>query len=170
MSRVGAEKRKYGVKKKTLFFLLLYYPLSLLIYMGFFYGVSWLLRMSGTSHDLGIAIAVTYGVLFVGTPILMAVLMRFSLLPWVVDPFAAAEIPLFLTIGMVVNQMKHTEELSAAILLVNGKLTDDGGEGWIFLIGLFLFGLAASFSAARTKRESIAYRLLSESPPEDREI
>ncbi len=158
------------MKNKKLPVLLSYYVLSLLIYMGFFCGVSWLFRLSGTSDDLGTAIAVTYGILFVGTPILTAVLMRFSLLPWVIDPFAAAEIPLFLYVGMVTNQMRHTSELYSAFLSVNGKLSDDGGTGWLFLWGLFLLGLLTSLSFERRRKQNISYRLLSKFFPEDRGI
>ena len=86
--------------------------------------------------------AVTYGVLFVMTPVLVAILMRFSLFKWYVDPIAAAEIPLFLYVGMLFNQAKRSGDLRSAFRLVNNDLSDDGGMGWLFLVGLFVFGLS----------------------------
>lgn len=149
------------MKKKIVIFHILYYALSLLIYMAFFYSVSLLLNLSVDADNIGAAIAVTYGMLFLMTPIIIAVLMRFSLFKWYVDPIAAAEIPLFLYLGMIGNQWRHAGELKAAFLLVNNQLGDDGGEGWFFLIGLFVFGLVMSLSFARKKGKSISYRILS---------
>ena len=94
------------------------------------------------------------------TPVLVAILMRFSLFKWYVDPIAAVEIPLFLYVGMLFNQMKRSSDLSSAFLLVNNKLDDDGGMGWLFLVGLFVFGLVMSLSFARKNGQSISYRLL----------
>lgn len=148
-------------KKKVAFLQIAYYPISLVVYLLFFRCVSLLLDLSGEADNLGVVISVTYGVLFLMTPVLVGVLMRFSLLPWVMDPIAAAEIPLFLYLGMIVKQWKRAGELRAAFLLVNNQLADDGGEGWFFLIGLFVFGLIMSLSFARRKGQSISYRLLS---------
>lgn len=149
------------MRKKMLFFHLAYYILSLLIYMGFLFGSAKLFHTS----NLGAAIALTYGLMFLATPIIIVVLMRFSLMKWYVDPLAAAEVPLFLYLGMIVNQMKHTGELRAAVLLVNNSLCDNGGGGWVFLIGLFIFGLLASFSFARKRGESISYKLIGKMIP-----
>lgn len=148
------------MKKKFVIFQILYYPLTLLVYMAFFYMSSLLLKLSGEADNLGAAMAVTYGVLFLMTPILIAVLMRFSLLRWYIDPIAAAEIPVFLYLGMIFNQLKRSGEMKAAFLLVNNDLSDDGGMGWLFLIGLFVFGLVMSLSFARKNGKSISYRLL----------
>ncbi len=148
------------MKKKLFVCGVLYYPLSLLLYAGFFYLTAYLFRLSGEADNLGAAIALTYGVLLIGTPIAAAILARFSLLRWYVDPIAAAQIPLFLYIGMLVGQLRHTPALRSAILLLNAELSDDGGMGWLFLGALFLFGLAASFSLSRKKGESIGYRVL----------
>lgn len=148
------------MKKKHLIFHFLYYVLSIVIYMAFFYAASLMLDLTGKTDNLGSVIAVTYGVLFVMTPVLVAVLMRFSLFKWYVDPIAAAEIPLFLYTGMIFNQMKRSGDIRTAFLVVNNKLSDDGGEGWFFLIGLFVFGLVMSLSFARKKGQSISYKLL----------
>ena len=128
--------------------------------MTFFYAASLMLDLTRKADNLGSVIAVTYGVLFVMTPILVAILMRFSLFKWYVDPIAAAEIPLFLYFGMLFNQMKRSGDLRSAFLLVNNKLSDDGGMGWLFLVGLLVFGLIMSLSFARKNGQSISYRLL----------
>ena len=123
------------MKKKLIIFHILYYVLTLLIYIAFFSAVSLLFKLSGEADNLGAAIAVTYGLLFVMTPMITAVLMRFSLFRWYIDPFAAAEIPLFLYLGMIWTQVRRSGALKAAFLLVNSQLADDGGMGWLFLTG-----------------------------------
>ena len=82
---------------------------------------------------------------------------------------SAVEIPLFLYVGMLFNQMKRSGDLRSAFLLVNSKLGDDGGEGWLFLVGLFVFGLVMSMSFARKNGQSISYRLLSKITKTSRE-
>lgn len=149
------------MKKKYIIFCFLYYTLTIISYMAFLYMTSLLLNLSGKADNLGAAMMVTYGVLFLMTPILMAVLMRFSLFRWYVDPIAAAEIPLFLYVGMLINQMKYSGSFVSAFRLINLELADDGGMGWLFLIGLFVFGLVMSLSFARKKGQSTSYRLLS---------
>ena len=143
---------------KMLFFHLAYYILSLLVYVGFLYGSAALFHTS----NLGAVVAITYGLLYLATPVLIAVIMRFSLLKWYVDPLAAAEVPLFLYFGCVINEMNRSGiPFFDAILEFNEKLSADGGSGWVFLIGLFLFGLAASFSFSRKEGKSISYKLIS---------
>lgn len=149
------------MKKKLIIFQILYYALTLLIYIAFFGAVSLLFKLSGEADNLGAAMAVTYGLLFLMTPVVIAVLMRFSLFRWYVDPIAAAEIPLFLYLGMIWTQLRRSGELKAAFLLVNSQLAGDGGMGWLFIIGLFAFGLLMSLSFARKKGQSISYRILS---------
>ena len=149
------------MKNKHVIFHFLYYALTIVVYMAFFYAASLMLDLTGKAENLGSVMAVTYGVLFVMTPVLVAVLMRFSLFKWYVDPIAAAEIPLFLYVGMLFNQMKRSGDLLSAFRLVNNDLGDDGGMGWLFLVGLFAFGLAMSLSFTRKKGHSISYRLLS---------
>lgn len=157
------------MKKKHVIFYFLYYALTIVVYMAFFYAASLMLDLTGKADNLGSVMAVTYGVLFVMTPVLVAVLMRFSLFKWYVDPIAAAEIPLFLYASMLINQMKRSGDLRSAFLLVNSKLGDDGGEGWLFLVGLFVFGLVMSMSFARKNGQSISYRLLSKITKTSRE-
>ncbi len=149
------------MNKKHVIFHVLYYALNIVVYMAFSYMAFLVLKRSGGTDNPGFVMMVTYDVLFVMTPVLVAVLMRFSLFKWYVDPIAAAEIPLFLYIGMLFNHMKRSGDFRSAFLLVNNKLGDDGGMGWLFLVGLFIFGLIMSLSFARKKGQSISYRLLS---------
>lgn len=148
------------MKNKHVIFHFLYYLLTIVVYMAFFYAASLMLDLTGKADNLGSVMAVTYGVLFVMTPVLVAILMRFSLFKWYVDPIAAAEIPLFLYASMLINQMKHSDSFVSAFRLLNNELGDDGGMGWLFLVGLFVFGLVMSLSFARKKGQSISYRLL----------
>ena len=146
------------MRTKVLLFHLTYYVLSLFIYIGFLFVSTKLFHTS----NLGAAIAIAYGLVFLATPILVAVIMRFSLLKWYVDPLAAAEVPLVLYVGMIINQMNRSGvHFYEAFLEINKVLSTDERTGWFFLIGLFIFGLVASFSIARTKGESISYRLIS---------
>ena len=149
------------MKKKHIIFHVLYYALIMIVYIAFFHTVSMVVDLAGGIDNFGFAIMATYGVVFVMTPILVAVLMRFSLFKWYFDPIAAAEIPLFLYVSLLFNQMKHTDSFLSAFRLLNNKLCDDGGMGWLFLIGLFAFGLVASLSFERKNGKSVSYRLLS---------
>lgn len=155
------------MKKKHVIFHFLYYVLAIVVYMAFFYAASLTLDLTGKADNLGSVMVVTYGVLFVMTPVLVAVLMRFSLFKWYVDPIAAAEIPLFLYVGMLLNQAKRSGDLLSAFRLVNNDLGDDGGMGWLFLVGLFVFGLVMSLSFARKNGQSISYRLLTKISKKD---
>ena len=146
------------MKKKILLFHLAYYILSILIYTCFLFGS---IKLFHTT-DLVDAYLSTYGLMFIATPILIAVIMRFSLLKWYVDPIAAAEVPLFLYIGMIVNYMNRSKiNFYEAFLKTNETFFANGGSDWLFIIGLFLFSLIASFSIARKNGKSISYRLLS---------
>ena len=155
------------MKKKHVIFHFLYYVLTIVVYMAFFYAASLMLDLTGKANNLGSVMAVTYGVLFVMTPVVVAVMMRFSLFKWYVDPIAAVEIPLFLYVAMLLNQAKRSGDLLSAFRLVNNDLGDDGGMGWLFLVGLFVFGLVMSLSFARKNGQSIPYRLLTKISKKD---
>ena len=148
------------MKKKMLLFCLLYYILLPLIYAGILYGSAFFMKLTGQSGDLGAAIVFAYIWLFAIMPASMLVLMRFSLLKWHVDPFAAAAAPLFYYANLLIGEMKQTGELQSALHLVSIELGDDGGVGWIALAGMFVFGLLASLSFARKRGESISFKLL----------
>ena len=108
-----------------------------------------------------------YAFVFFAAPVIDAVMMRFSPLRFYIDPFAAAEIPLFLYLAMILNGLKSAGGVRSAFLLVNRRLTDDGGMGVLFLAGLFLFGALFSFSFKRKRGQSVAYRIM-EKPSQKR--
>lgn len=146
--------------------MLLYYILVPAVYLLLIRLAALWLKHAGGASNVGAVLAAAYGVLFVGLWVLIALLMRFSLLQWYVDPIAAAEGPLLMYVLMIAGQMKQAKSLHAALRLTNRELCDDGGMGWIFLTALFLFGLVMSFSIARKKGQSISFRLLAKAFPE----
>ena len=150
------------MRKKVALFQLLYYILITLLFPGFLYCFALILKLTKQSGslNLGAVIAVTYFFTFLATPCYIAIAMRFSLLRWYVDPIAAFSVPLSFFSVMVFNVLSRTHNLSDAFRELTLSLNNDGGEGWFFFGGLFLFGLLASFSVARTRGNSISYRLL----------
>ena len=52
------------MKKKHVIFHFLYYILTIVVYMTFFYGASLMLDLTGKADNLGSVMAVIYGVLF----------------------------------------------------------------------------------------------------------
>ena len=148
------------MKKKMLLLCLLYYILLPFIYAGVYTAFLFFVKLIGQPGNLGTAIAFTYIYWLVILPASVLVLMRLSLLKWYVDPFAAAIMPLFYFINLLIGEMKQTGELQSALHLVNIELGDDGGFGWIVLEGMFVFGLLASLSFARKRGESISFKLL----------
>ncbi len=144
-------------QKKRVLFQSVFYVLVLLTHVGVFYGTSWLLK---GSDNLGAAIAAAYGLLFVAIPTATAILARFSLLKWYVDPFFAVILPAFLYVTMIVNRMERFDEsLWSAVTQVSDSLCRD--NGFVYLALMFVFGLLCSLSFARKREASIAYRLLS---------
>lgn len=51
------------MKKKHVIFHFLYYLLTIVVYMAFFYAASLMLDLTGKADNLGFVMAVTYGVL-----------------------------------------------------------------------------------------------------------
>ena len=146
------------MKKKQWVLQLVYYFLIGLLFIGFQYVTVGLLER--TSPSLGLIEAYIYAMLFVGIPVFAAVLMRFSLLKWYVDPFAAAVIPVCYHMEMVMKTMEKTPGFFAAWGETTMSLFGENRNLGLFLVGLFALGLLASFSPARKRGESIAYKLL----------
>ena len=140
------------MKMKIVLFQILYYILFLLCYVGFAVVAVRLLK----TNNLAAAVIRAAALLFVLTPAIILVLSRFSLLRWYVDPFAAAIVPAFCFVGLVVNEIKHRGSFLEAITTAIWVDT----EAWLVLLGLFLFGLVASISPARKNGKSISYRIL----------
>ena len=153
------------MKKTPVFLHILYYLLVPVALITLLLITSLLMRLMSPSGDLGSAIAATYAFLFLGVPVLSAVLMRLSFLKWYVDPIAAAELPLALFAMMVVSNLRRMGEFCFALSRTWNSLLSDGGEGMLFFLGLFLFGLLFSFSPARKRGESFSFRLFSRISP-----
>ena len=133
-----------------------YYLISVLVYPGLLYVANALMP----SDDLGTVMFAAAVLLFVGFPTVVIVLARLSLLKWYVDPLAAAIAPLYLYVSMLWSQASRTGDIRIVFEEVHQTLSYNGGEGWFILAGLFTLGLVASFSVARTRGESLGYRLL----------
>ena len=153
------------MKKRLWLIQLGYYLISVLVYPGLLFVTNALMP----SDDLGTAMFAATILLFVGFPVIIVALMRLSLLRWYVDPIAAAIAPLYLYIGMLWEHASRTGDTSTVFQKVHWSLSYNGGEGWFTLAGLFVLGLVASFSVARTRGESLGYRLLEKckKPPKE---
>ena len=142
------------MKKKIVILQTIYYILVPCIFGAFYYLSSLLIP---DNASIGSVVTAVYGILFIGSPLVIAVLMRFSLLRWYVDPFAAAEIPLLFYIIMLTSRIRHDHSFSVAFSALNRSL---GSEGFFFLFGLFFFGLMASISPARKEKRNLIYILI----------
>ncbi len=142
------------MKNKRIIPNVLYYILVPLVYFLFLSAAS-LFFDSPKEDDLGIVTASIYAVLYVliGTPIITVVLMRFSLIKWYVDPFAALEIPAVIYILVFLNQKEKYDNLSKAF--------QEANEALPFLLCVFIFALVASLSFERKEEKSISYKLIS---------
>lgn len=159
------------MKKKTklIIWQLGYYMLIPLVYIGISFLASLVMNSLGGYENPGAIVYVTCTFAFVVMPIIIAALMRFSLFKWYVDPIAAAELPIFFYLSMLISQRKQSGDILSAFSLVNIELNDDGGIGWLLMLGMFVFGLVTSLSFARKNGESISYRLLSKQLTESKE-
>lgn len=150
-----------SVKKKYTVYHILYYLLMPVIYWAFYKLAQLILDLSGADKsDLGLAMVVTYALVYILTPLMSAVLMRFSLLRWYVNPFAAAELPFLLFIAVFASSFKKTGDISAALAATNTSLCAHNYDGWLTMLGLFAFGLLMSLSFARKNGESISYKII----------
>ena len=133
------------------------YYLSIFLIHVVCYFVIWM--MSHVFTDLSDTVALVCGYVFILTPFITLIMMRFSFLKWYVDPFAAAEFPLLGYVYFIINQMKRGEDFISAVSNVNSSLIENGGMLIMILLGLFIFGIISSFSIARVRGKSISYVL-----------
>ena len=132
-----------------------YYVLYLSICLGIFLVlIDTFLSIAG----IGGLLYVDY-LFLVATPVIVAILTRFSLLKWYVDPIAAAEVPIAIYILTKMCGLRMIVYDLVAGYHVN--YGEDGGKSWLFFACLFVISLAASFSLARKRGESISYRAIS---------
>ena len=99
-----------------------------------------------------------YILVFLCIPVGVAIFARLSLLRWYVDPFAAALVPLALYFIMVIDKIEIAGGLWPAFAMINQSLIHKNGEGLLYFIGLFVFGLVASISVARKEGRSISFQ------------
>lgn len=149
------------MKKKLALYCVVYYAAAAPLYALLFYGPS---RLAGDDLSLGAVVALTFATVFVLIPLGIAAWMRLSPLAWYVDPFAALEAPLFVYAAML-RSVGLRGGVINAVTELNATLSADGGEGWLYLLALFCFGLLLSFSFARKQRRSLAYRILAKLSP-----
>ncbi len=149
------------MNKKEWILGVLYYVLVAILFLGALGFCSMMLNVEGGIENLGLVIFVTYAFMFLATPVLVAAAMRFSLLRWYIDPFAAAEIPLLLILLSVSNQMNRAGmSFAEAFAKVNADNLAEGAAGWLFYLGLLGFGLILSYSPARRNGANISHRLV----------
>ncbi len=149
------EKTKHKCWKYIIYYL--FVPVAFYLFL---LSVSLFLDICKLGNDLGIVIFVTYAFLFVATPVFTFLIMRLSVLPWIVDPFAALEIPLALYAAMIINIYGRTGSFTKAIIKNHLSLIDDGGLGYFFLLAMFIFGLLCSISFRRIKGDNLPERIL----------
>jgi len=154
------------MKKRITIWPIVYYLLLPCVYLAAYF--LWdSIASRGLPSSLGSAWVQIAAMFFVATPVIILLFMRFSLLKWYVDPFAAAEVPLCLYGIMICNRMgRKGEGFLAAFADVNESLCEDGAVLLLFLIGVFVFGLIASFSIARKNGKSIGYWWITPSEPQ----
>ena len=147
------------MKKKVVWIQVLYYVLFAAVFHLFMLFSSRLLD-SADLNALSDVMGAFFVVVFVSIPLAVLVLSRFSLLKWYVDPFAALIVPIYIYVGMILTKMKRTMTFSAALTSVHESLGRGNAEGWLFIGGLFVFGILASFSIKRVKQNNISYQAL----------
>lgn len=148
------------MKSKVLIYNVLYYIFVPALIMLLFFCASLILDVSGAKENLGAFVLVTYAVIFAALPALEIFIMRYSFFKWYIDPIAAAEIPVTIYTAMLINTLKTSHGFKSAFLTLNGSLAEDKGVGFIFLIGLFIIGIIASFSLKRIKEQNVSYRII----------
>ncbi len=143
------------MRKKLLALHVGYYVLCLLTYVGIFHVLTnTFMFIAG----LGGLLYVDY-LLLAATPIIVAILTRFSLLKRYVDPIATAEV--LLAIYILTKMYGWRMTVYDFVAGYHENISVDSGKGWLFFVGLYVVGLAASFSFARKRGESISFRVLS---------
>ncbi len=140
-----------------------YYIISASLYVILYLLMSLIFSVLKNSKNVGLVSAAFFYALAISLPLIIFIVMRFSLFKWYVDPISAAMIPLFLYIGIVFSQKNGSRSFASAVRLANAELNDDGGMGWMLLLGVFILGLVMSFSVARKNGRSVSFRLISSS-------
>ena len=145
------------MSKRMPLYRILYYVVFLLAFLGCLWLVMWLASLRAPI-GLGTAVMMVYLLVFLCIPTGVAIFARLSLLRWYVDPFAAALVPLALYLIMVIDKTEIAGGLWPAFAMINQSLIHNNGEGLLYFIGLFVFGLVASISVARKEGRSVSFQ------------
>lgn len=148
------------MKSRVIIYNIAYYVFVPVLLMLGFFCASLLFDALKVKENLGAVILVTYIFVFAALPALEIFIMRYSFFKWYIDPIAAAEIPVTIYTAMLINTLKTSHGLKSAFLTLNGSLAEDKGVEFIFLIGLFIIGIIASFSLKRIKEQNASYRII----------
>ncbi len=128
-------------------------PLLFCLYMALFS------LLIPNNASIAVVVVRTYLFLF-SLPVITVILMRFSTLPWVIDPFAAAELPITLLASMILTSFKRSGDLSRAFAEIRIDLSDDGGMGYIVFSAWFVLALICTFSLRRPKGDGLTDRII----------
>ena len=101
------------------------------------------------------AILFIYGYFYAVLPCVIFILMRFSMLRWYLDPFAAAEIPLTLLLMLLAGYLRKFGFQGEALRRLGSVL----GRNWGWLPAVFLYALCCSFSLRRVRGRSLPNRI-----------
>ena len=145
------------MSKRMPLYRILYYVVFLLAFLGCLWLVMWLASLR-SPVGLGTAVMMVYILVFLCIPIGVTIFARLSLLRWYVDPFAALLVPMSLYFILVLDKIELFGGFWGAFEHVNQTMLHNHGEGLLYFIGLFLFGLAVSFSPARKEGRSISFQ------------
>lgn len=139
-------------QKKNLVSLIAFYGLIAVLGVICLVIGSVVLKMIPNQTSLGAMIMVIYAMVFACIPIMTGLLVRLTLCKWVVDPIAAAEIPVLLYVLMFVNQLIDGLPVTDALESANDAI--------VYFVLLFFFALLCTLSFARRKEKTIGYKLL----------
>ena len=148
------------MKKSHLIYQILYYLLTYAVYFGGLLFSALFVQATLPSVGLTGLVVILYLLFLHGIPIVVIVMMRFSLLKWYIDPFAASIAPLWFYSMVLFSKLDKCGDIGAAIANANKSMSVGNPDGWFVMVVLFLVGLIASFSPARKRGESLGYRLL----------
>ena len=146
-------------KKRTILWQAAYYLLVPAVIGALLALFTLVTRAAKAAYGLGGVMALTYAATFFVLPAVVFLLMRGSLLPWYVDPFAAAEIPLAFCAGVMAGPLLRGQSFPAAFRVLWIELKDDGWIGGLFLAGSFVFALLSGFSIKRVRGTALSQRL-----------
>ena len=137
---------------------ILYYlsvPAAIVLWLGGYVLLDALIFPLENLEYLFAAILFIYGYFYAVLPCVIFILMRFSMLRWYLDPFAAAEIPLTLLLMLLAGYLRKFGFQGEALRRLGSFL----GRNWGWLPAVFLYALCCSFSLRRVRGRSLPNRI-----------